>query len=155
MADSTIIPLIPRKAFFENANAGSPELSPDGRWLAWIAAVDGVMNIWVAPCGDLTKAHPLTRQTDRPIFEHWFARTNAHVLFRKDKDGENGDPLYVGVALAAQNQLPEAVGHYRQALEQQPDNADAREALAAALRTLEQQDESRKQLPTAVRLPAN
>jgi dipeptidyl aminopeptidase/acylaminoacyl peptidase len=98
MADSTSIPLIPRKAFFENANAVSPELSPDGRWLAWIAAVDGVMNVWVAPCDDLTKAHPLTRQTDRPIFEHWFARTNAHVLFRKDKDGDENFHLWcVGI----------------------------------------------------------
>ena len=33
------IPLIPRKTFFENANALNPRLSPDGRWIAWIAAV--------------------------------------------------------------------------------------------------------------------
>ena len=94
MTDSTDIPLIPRKTFFENANALNPRLSPDGRWLAWIAAVDGVMNVWVAPRDDLTKAKPLTRQTDRPIFQPWFARTNAHVLFRKDKDGDENYHLW-------------------------------------------------------------
>ena len=94
----TNIPLIPRKTFFENPNAFNPRLSPDGHWLAWIAAVEGVMNVWVAPRSDLTKARPLTRQTDRPIFQHAFARTNAHVLFRKDKDGDENFNLWcVGI----------------------------------------------------------
>lgn len=80
MAGATV-PLIPRKTFFENAYALNPKLSPDRRWLSWLAAVDGVMNVWVAPREDLSKARPLTRQTERPIFQHWFARTNAHILF--------------------------------------------------------------------------
>jgi len=92
------IPLIPRKTFFENPNAFSPTLSPDGRWLAWMAAVDGVLNVWAAPRGDLTKARPLTHQTERPIAAHVFARTNAHVLFFKDKDGdENFNVWCVGI----------------------------------------------------------
>ena len=94
MVGHTDIPLIPRKTFFENANALNPKLSPDGRWLAWIAAVDDVMNIWVAPRDDLTKARPLTRQTDRPIFAHWFARTNAHVLYWKDTEGDENFNLW-------------------------------------------------------------
>ena len=85
---------IPRKTFFGNANALNPQLSPEGRWLAWIAPTDGVMNIWAAPRDDVTTARPLTRQTDRPIFDHLFARTNAHVLFRKDKDGDENFNLW-------------------------------------------------------------
>jgi dipeptidyl aminopeptidase/acylaminoacyl peptidase len=88
------IPLIPRKTFFGNANALNPQLSPDGRWLAWIAPAHGVMNVWVAPRHDVTKARPLTRQTDRPILEPLFARTNAHVLFSKDKDGDENFNLW-------------------------------------------------------------
>ena len=94
MSGHSSISLIPRKTFFGNAEALNPKLSPDGRWLAWIAAVDGVMNVWAAPRDDLTKARPLTRQTDRPIFTHWFARTNAHVLFLKDKDGDENFNLW-------------------------------------------------------------
>jgi dipeptidyl aminopeptidase/acylaminoacyl peptidase len=108
MAGDTSIPLIPRKTFFENANALNPLLSPDGRWLAWIAAVDGVMNVWVAPRDNLARARPLTHQTDRPIFTHWFARTNAHVLFHKDKDGDENFNLWcVGIdGTAARNLTP-------------------------------------------------
>jgi hypothetical protein len=98
MVGDTSVPLIPRKTFFENANALSPKLSPDGRWLAWIAAANGVMNVWVAPRDDLTKARAITCQTDRPIFAHWFARTNAHVLFWKDRNGDENFNLWrVGV----------------------------------------------------------
>src|SRR6185295_4762767 len=88
------IPLIPRKTFFENAHALNPRLSPDGRWLAWLAGFDGVMNVWFAPCDDLSQALPLTRQTERPIVAQWFARTNAHVLFLKDKGGDENFNLW-------------------------------------------------------------
>ncbi|MCC3246468.1 S9 family peptidase [Methylocystis sp. WRRC1] len=107
MSNERTIPLIPRRTFFENASASSPQLSPDGRWLAWLAAVDGVMNIWVAPRDDLTRARALTRQTDRPIFTHWFARTNEHVLFLKDRDGDENYNLWcVGLDGAARNLTP-------------------------------------------------
>jgi acylaminoacyl-peptidase len=108
VAGDNTIPLIPRQTFFENANALNPRLSPDGLWLTWIAAADGVMNVWVAPRDDLAKARPLTRQTDRPIFAHWFARTNAHVLFLKDKDGDENFNLWsVGIdGSAARNLTP-------------------------------------------------
>jgi dipeptidyl aminopeptidase/acylaminoacyl peptidase len=108
MVDDNTVPLIPRKTFFENANALDPRLSPDGCWLAWIAAFDGVMNVWLAPRADLTSARPLTRQTDRPIFAHWFARTNAHVMFLKDKDGDENFNLWcVGIdGSAARNLTP-------------------------------------------------
>ena len=57
-------PLIPRKTFFENAKALNPRLSPDGQWLAWIAAFDGVMNIWAAPReGPLRTAQRLATRT--------------------------------------------------------------------------------------------
>jgi dipeptidyl aminopeptidase/acylaminoacyl peptidase len=88
------IPLIPRRTLFGNANALNPQLSPDGRWLAWIAPVDGVMNVLAAPRDDVTSARPLTREIDQPIFEHLFARTNAHVLFYKDKNGDENFNLW-------------------------------------------------------------
>jgi dipeptidyl aminopeptidase/acylaminoacyl peptidase len=102
------IPLIPRRTFFENAHALNPRLSPDGRWLAWIAAADGVMNVWAAPRDDLSKARPLTQQTERPIPSCWFARTNAHVLFWKDRAGDENFNLWcVGVdGSAARNLTP-------------------------------------------------
>jgi len=92
--DTADAPLIPRKVFFENANALDPDLSADGQWLSWLAAVNGVMNVWAAPREDLTQARLLTRQTERPIFQKCFARTNAHILFSKDTNGDENFHLW-------------------------------------------------------------
>ena len=46
------IELIPRDALFGNPERGNVQISPDGKYLSWIAAVDGVMNVWIAPAND-------------------------------------------------------------------------------------------------------
>jgi len=44
-----MVDLIPRSVLFGNPERTSPQLSPDGGALAWIAPRDGVLNLWVAP----------------------------------------------------------------------------------------------------------
>lgn len=90
---ATKCPLIPRRAFFGAPRAADPVLSPDGAWLSWLAPIDGIMNVWAAPRHDLSAARPLTRLR-RPIEQHWFARTNAHVLFCADLDGDENYNLW-------------------------------------------------------------
>ncbi len=60
-------PMIPRQTFFENAACLDPRLSPDGQWISYLSAVDGVMNVWLAPRRDVSEARPLTRQVERPV----------------------------------------------------------------------------------------
>lgn len=43
------IPLTPRTAFFGNPVKAGGQISPDGKWLSWMAPKDGVLNVWVAP----------------------------------------------------------------------------------------------------------
>jgi hypothetical protein len=84
-------PLVPRETFFgdPDVTVTSAHLSFDGAWVAYIAPVDGVRNLWVAPVGDLGSARPLTRATDRPIssFAQW-AYTHRHVVFFQERDGD-------------------------------------------------------------------
>ena len=47
------VPLIPRDALFGNPERTDVQISPDGKYLSWIAAVDGVLNVWVAPAVDM------------------------------------------------------------------------------------------------------
>jgi len=83
------LPLIPRETFFGDPDVARAQMSFDGKWVAYIAPVDGVRNLWVAPLGDLAAARPLTRATDRPIsfFFQW-AFTNRHVIFFQERDGD-------------------------------------------------------------------
>jgi len=82
-------PLVPRETFFGDPDITSAQLSFDGAWVAYIAPVDGVRNLWLAPVGDLAAARPLTRVTDRPIgsFFQW-AYTNRQVVFWQERDGD-------------------------------------------------------------------
>ena len=48
--------LIPRTRLFGNPARAQGQISPDGRWLSWLAPEDGVLNIWVAPTGNIGAA---------------------------------------------------------------------------------------------------
>src|SRR5262249_23401007 len=81
--------LVPRETYFGDPDVVSAQLSFDGAWVGYVAPVDGVRNLWVAPVDDLGAARPLTRITDRPIgsFFQW-AYTNRHVVIWQERDGD-------------------------------------------------------------------
>lgn len=67
MTQLNIPNVIPRCVLFGNPDRALPRLSPDGRWLAFIAPLDDVLNVWVAPIDDLEAAKPITQDTIRDI----------------------------------------------------------------------------------------
>jgi len=82
-------PLVPRETFFGDPDVAWAQLSFDGAWVAYIAPVDGVRNLWVAPIADPRAGRPVTRVTERPIgfFFQW-AYTNRHLVFFEERDGD-------------------------------------------------------------------
>jgi dipeptidyl aminopeptidase/acylaminoacyl peptidase len=91
------VPLIPREALFGNPTRAQGRLSPDGKWVSWIAPRDGVLNIWVAPADAPDKARPLTAETERPIRQHFWSPDSSLVMFINDRGGDEDFLLY-GVA---------------------------------------------------------
>ena len=86
--------LIPRKVLFGNPDKAGPELSPDGRKLAYLAPVDGVLNVWVGPLDDPAAAKPVTRDTNRGIRIYFWAYTNRHVIYLQDSGGDENWRVY-------------------------------------------------------------
>jgi dipeptidyl aminopeptidase/acylaminoacyl peptidase len=82
------IPLIPRAALFGNPSRHQARISPDGKWLTWLAPFEGVLNVWLAPADDVGAAEPLTRVTGRPIAWQDWACDGAHILFLCDESGD-------------------------------------------------------------------
>lgn len=81
--------LVARRVFFDNPDYINVCLSPDGTQLSYVAPLDGVNNLWVAPLGDLKAARPVTRVTDRNISNyHRWGYTNRHIVFFRDRDGD-------------------------------------------------------------------
>ena len=100
------VPLIPREALFGNPVKAAAQISPDGRWLAWIAPRDGVMNLWVAPVANLAKGRALTNERVRPIRQYFWAPDSGQILFVNDKGGDENFLLYgVNVASGAERAL--------------------------------------------------
>jgi hypothetical protein len=64
------VPLIPRADLFGNPERTDVEISPDGRFLSWLAPVNGVLNVWVAPLDDLSLARAVTNDTNRGLRFH-------------------------------------------------------------------------------------
>ncbi|PSJ37125.1 S9 family peptidase [Allosphingosinicella deserti] len=100
------VPLIPREKIFGNPSRIAGRLSPDGKWLSWIAPRDGVLNIHVAPVSDPAAAKPLTNERQRPIRQYFWSPDSRQILFINDKGGDENFLLYgVDVVSGAQRTL--------------------------------------------------
>ena len=105
-ADAPDVPLIERTKLFGNPVKANGRISPDGKWLSFTAPRDGVLNVWVAPVGDIGAAKPLTNERERPIRQYFWSPDSSRILFIQDKGGDENFLLYgVDVATAKQTTL--------------------------------------------------
>ena len=88
-------PLIPRRHLFGNPNKPSVRLSPDGSRIAYLAPLDGVLNVWVADREDPDAARAVTHDTVRGVRFHLWAHTSTHILFLQDRNGDENWRLFV------------------------------------------------------------
>lgn len=93
-----VLPLIPRTVLFGNPDKTEPRLSPDGKWLSYLAPEKGVLNLWVAPLADPSKARALTHDSGRGVRGAEWAYDSQHVLYVQDDGGDENWRLFsVGV----------------------------------------------------------
>jgi dipeptidyl aminopeptidase/acylaminoacyl peptidase len=90
----TSAPLIPREKIFGNPSQTAGRLSPDGKWLSWIAPRDGVLNIYAAPASNPKAAKALTNERQRPIRQYFWSPDSRQILFINDKGGDENFLLY-------------------------------------------------------------
>jgi dipeptidyl aminopeptidase/acylaminoacyl peptidase len=88
------VELIPRSVLFGNPDRAAGRISPDGRHISFLAPLEGVLNVWVAPVDKIGDARPITRDTGRGIRSYFWAYTNEHILYIQDKDGDENWRVY-------------------------------------------------------------
>jgi dipeptidyl aminopeptidase/acylaminoacyl peptidase len=86
--------LIPRETLFGNPDRVRALLSPDGTQISYLAAADGVLNVFVAGIDRPLEARPVTRATKRPIYRYFWAYTSRHILYLEDSGGDENWRLY-------------------------------------------------------------
>jgi dipeptidyl aminopeptidase/acylaminoacyl peptidase len=87
-------PLIPRQVLFGNPDKTNVRLSPDGSKVAYLAPMDGVLNVWVGPVNDPATVQPVTHDTNRGIRFYFWAYTSNHILYLQDKAGDENWRVY-------------------------------------------------------------
>lgn len=85
--------LIPRSILFGNPERSSPRISHDGAQLAYLAPVDGVLNVWVRTLG-ANDDRPVTSDNKRGIHVFAWQYDNRHILYAQDADGDENWRLY-------------------------------------------------------------
>ncbi|MBB4660324.1 alpha/beta hydrolase family protein [Parvularcula dongshanensis] len=89
------VPLVPREAFFGNPERTMGRLSPDGSQLAFVAPLDGVMNVYVGTREAVEDASAVTSDDTRGITDYFWAPDGESVLYLRDTGGDEDYHLFM------------------------------------------------------------
>ncbi|MBA4753086.1 MAG: hypothetical protein H2055_12810, partial [Sphingopyxis sp.] len=87
--------LVPRDALFASPTYSELQISPDGKQLAFLHPLNGVLNVWVAPIDDLEAAIPVTRFETRPPDSFQWSPDARYIVVLKDIGGEEQSQLWI------------------------------------------------------------
>jgi dipeptidyl aminopeptidase/acylaminoacyl peptidase len=100
-AETGLPPLINREVFFDNPEITGAQISPDGRFIAFLKPWSGTRNIWVKGTGEpFSAARLLTKESTRPIPSFFWTRDARFIVYSKDTAGdENFNIFAVGPSM--------------------------------------------------------
>jgi len=87
-------PLIPRDTLFGNPDRAGPQISPDGKRIAYLRPDDkNVLQVWVKTIGK-DDDQAITDDPKRGIRQYYWAYDNKHLLYLQDAGGDENFHLY-------------------------------------------------------------
>lgn len=87
-------PYIPLRDFLDDPVRTEAQISPDGKRLAYLAPLDGRLNVWVRTVSE-DDDRPVTRDTVRSIVAYRWARDGRHILHLQDRAGDENFHLFI------------------------------------------------------------
>ena len=88
-------PLIDRELFFGDPEITNAQISPDGKYIAFIKPWNGTRNIWVKKTEDpFDKAKLVSADKRRPIPGYMWSRDGKYILFVQDKAGDENYHIF-------------------------------------------------------------
>lgn len=87
--EPSLPPLLDRELIFGDPEIIGAQISPDGRFIAFIKPYKGTRNIWVKRTEEpFDKAKPVTADTKRPIPAYFWSRDGKSILYVQDQAGD-------------------------------------------------------------------
>ena len=85
--------LIPRAVLFGNPERSSPQISPDGAMLGYLAPDQGVLNVWVRTLGK-TDDRVITNDRKRGIRNFTWQYDSENIVYTQDQNGDENWRVY-------------------------------------------------------------
>jgi dipeptidyl aminopeptidase/acylaminoacyl peptidase len=88
-------PLIDRDLIFGNPEIAAAQLSPDGKYIAFLKPWKDTRNIYVKAVGEpFSAARLLTTEAKRPVAGYFWTRDGRYILYVKDNDGDENYNIF-------------------------------------------------------------
>lgn len=95
-AQGSSAPLIDRELLFGNPEITGAQISPDGKYLAFVKPWKNTRNLWVKKTEEpFSSARLLTTETKRPIGTWLWSRDGKYIAYVKDHDGDENFNVYI------------------------------------------------------------
>jgi len=92
---SGLSPLIDRELFFGDPEISGAQISPDGKFIAFVKPFRGTRNIWVKRTEEpFDSAKAITADKSRPVTQYFWSRDGKYILFAQDKAGDENYNVY-------------------------------------------------------------
>ncbi len=105
-------PVLDRELFFGDPEISGAQLSPDGKFMAFVKPYKGTRNIWVKKTDEpFNAAKPVTDDQRRPVVNYFWSRDGKYILFSQDKGGDENFNVYAvnpAAPVAAGREVPAA-----------------------------------------------
>jgi dipeptidyl aminopeptidase/acylaminoacyl peptidase len=88
-------PLIDRDIIFGNPEIAGAQLSPDGKYVAFLKPWKDTRNVYVKAVDEpFSAARLLTTESKRPVAGYFWTRDSKYILYAKDNDGDENYNVY-------------------------------------------------------------
>ena len=88
-------PIIDRELLFGNPEISGAQLSPNGKYIAFMKPWKETRNIWVKQTDQpFSSARLMTTETARPIGDYLWSRDSRFIVFVKDNAGDENFNVY-------------------------------------------------------------
>ena len=89
------VPLIDRELFFGDPEISGAQISPDGKFIAFVKPFKGTRNVWVKRTEEpFEMQNPLRPTQSVPIPGYFWSRDGKYILFVQDQAGDENYNVY-------------------------------------------------------------
>jgi dipeptidyl aminopeptidase/acylaminoacyl peptidase len=86
--------LIPREVLFGNPDKIAVRMSEDGKHISYLAPLNGVLNVFVAPVDNPLTGKAITADKERGIRSYSWAKNSNNIIYSIDNKGDENFRLY-------------------------------------------------------------